>query len=136
MVLWVVSFEPLLKLGVGTAFAVEYDYAYLAGGIEPRFKTSFGSYLALAPLERVLLQLSGMLGSPLGALIAAGIVSPWLPTANVVCWVIFWLTVLMNIVALSAEIAGLRHLGRVRLPGASSAMAVVEIRAWLRTAHR
>jgi hypothetical protein len=66
MLLWVACFEPLLKLGVGTALSVQYDYAYLYGGVEPRFKPSFGSYLALTPLKRVVLQIAGMVGSPLG----------------------------------------------------------------------
>ncbi len=34
LALWITSFEPLLKVGVGTALGVEYDYAYLYGGLE------------------------------------------------------------------------------------------------------
>jgi hypothetical protein len=39
MALLVTSLEPLIKLSAGTALGVEYDYAYLYGGVEPRFKS-------------------------------------------------------------------------------------------------
>lgn len=84
MLLWVACFEPLLKLGVGTALSVQYDYAYVYGGHKPRFKLSFGSYLALTPLKRVVLQMAGMVGSSLGALVASQIAGASLPAARVV----------------------------------------------------
>jgi hypothetical protein len=43
--LWVTTFQPLVKCSVGRAIGVGYDYAYLYGGWEPRFKMNYGSYL-------------------------------------------------------------------------------------------
>jgi hypothetical protein len=63
----VTTFQPLLKVAVGRALGVGYDYAYLYGGLEPRFKMNYGSYLAAARPARVLLHLSGTIGSPLAA---------------------------------------------------------------------
>ena len=128
MLLWVACFEPLLKLGVGTALSVQYDYAYLYGGVEPRFKPSFGSYLALTPLKRVVLQISGMVGSPLGALVASQIAGTSLPAARVVSWVVFWIVVLMNVGGIAAELAYVRRIGPIRIPEGSATMAIVELR--------
>jgi hypothetical protein len=48
---------------------------------------SFGSYLTLPPLRRALVQLAGMPGSMLGALIAAELFTPALPAIRIVSWV-------------------------------------------------
>ena len=130
--LWIMSFEPLIKLGVGTAFGVIYDYAYLYGGLEPRFKMKYGSYLALAPLPRALLQFAGTVGSPLGALIAASICGSILPTASVIGWVAFWILVLINAGGVVSEVAGVRRLGGMRLPPGSASEMVAELRCWWR----
>jgi hypothetical protein len=111
MALLVTSLEPLIKLSAGTALGVKYDYAYLYGGVEPRFKMSFGSYLTLPPLRRALVQFAGMPGSMLGALIAAELFTPALPTAGIVSWVVFWLVLAVNIGGLIGELAGVRRLG-------------------------
>jgi hypothetical protein len=128
MLLWVACFEPLLKLGVGTALGVHYDYAYVYGGHEPRFKLSFGSYLVLTRLKRVVLQISGMVGSPLGALVASQIAGASLPAARVVSWVVFWIAVLMNVYGIAAELAYVRHIGPIRIPEGSATMAIIELR--------
>jgi hypothetical protein len=128
MLLWVASFEPLLKLGVGTGLSVQYDYAYVYGGHEPRFKLSFGSYLALTPSKRVVLQISGIVGSALGALLASQIAGASLPAARVVSWVVFWIVVLMNVSGFAAELAYVRRIGPIRIPEGSATMAIVELR--------
>jgi hypothetical protein len=132
MLLWALTFEPLLKVGVGTAFGIDYDYAYLYGRIEPRFKLNFGSYLSAAPLKRAVLHLSGMIGSPLGALIAALLFASWLPPAHLISLVVFWLTVAVNLGSLGAAIAGVRQIGGFQLSDSSSTMAFIEMRCWLR----
>ena len=133
MLLWVSSFEPLLKLSVGTALGVEYDYAYLYGGVEPRFKMKFGTYLSLAPLKRAVLQFAGMLGSPLGALIAARLCAPTLPIARVVALILFGLLVITNIAGLVTELANVRRIGKMRLPPGSANELIAELRCWWRT---
>jgi hypothetical protein len=132
MGLWVMSFEPLLKLSVGTALGVEYEYAYLYGGVEPRFKMKFGSYLTISPLRRAIVQFAGTLGSPLGALVAARLY-PALPTAQVITWIAFWLLVLVNVSGVVTELAGVRRLGKLRLPPGSANEMIVELRCWGRT---
>lgn len=133
MGLWIVSFEPLVKLSVGTALGVDYDYAYLYGGVEPRFKMQFGSYLSLAPLRRAIFQFAGTLGSPLGALIAAWLYASTLPTARVIGWIAFWLLVLVNVSGIVTEFAGVRRIGKSRLPPGSANEMIVELRCWWRT---
>jgi hypothetical protein len=133
MGLWVTAFEPLIKLSVGTALGVEYDYAYLYGSVEPRFKMKFGSYLSLAPLRRAIVQFAGTLGSPLGALIAARLYEPTLPTACVVSLIVFWLVLLTNVSGVVSELAGVRKLGKMRLPPGSANEMVVELRCWRHT---
>jgi hypothetical protein len=132
MGLWVMSFEPLIKVGVGTALGVDYDYAYLYNGFEPRFKMKFGTYLALPPLRRVIVQFAGTLGSPLGALLAARLY-PELSTASVITWVVFWILVLINASAMAAEFAGVHRLGKLRFPPGSANEMVVELRCWWRS---
>jgi hypothetical protein len=127
MILWVVSFEPLLKLSTGTALGVKYEYAYLYGGVEPRFKMNFGSYLAISPFKRAIVQVSGMIGAALGALIAASLFDGTLPTAHVVALIVFWLTVLANLADLVAGITGIRRIGPIRMPEGSATMAIIEL---------
>jgi hypothetical protein len=133
MGLWVMAFEPLIKLSVGTALGVEYDYAYLYGRVEPRFKMKFGSYLSLTPLRRAIVQFAGTLGSPLGALLAARLFAPELPTARVISLIVFWLVVLTNVSGVISELAGVRKLGKMRLPPGSANEMVVELRCWWHT---
>jgi hypothetical protein len=132
MGLWVMSFEPLLKLSVGTALGVEYEYAYLYGGVEPRFKMKFGSYLTISPLRRAIVQFAGTLGSPLGALVAARLYSA-LPTAHVITWIAFWLLVLINVSGIVTELARARRLGKLHFPPGSASEMIVELRCWGRT---
>jgi hypothetical protein len=133
MLLWVGSFEPLLKVGVGTALGIEYDYAYLYGGAEPRFKMKFGTYLALAPFRRALVQFAGTLGSPLGALTAARLCADMLPNARIISLIAFWLLVIINLGGLIAELARVRRIGAMRLPPGSANELVTELRCWWRT---
>jgi hypothetical protein len=133
MALLVTSLEPLIKLSAGTALGVEYDYAYLYGGVEPRFKMNFGSYLALPPLRRALVQLAGAAGSMLGALIAAELFSPALPAARIASWIVFWLVLVVNAGGLIAELAGARRLGPLSVPPGSATALVEELRCWRRT---
>lgn len=133
MALLVTSLEPLIKLSTATALGVEYDYAYLYGGVEPRFKMKFGSFLKLSPLRRALVQLAGTPGSMLGALIAADLLTPALPAAGIVSWIVFWLVLALNAGGLIAELAGVRRLGPIRVPPYSATALVDELRCWRRT---
>jgi len=83
LVIWITTFQPLLKLAVGLALGVRYDYAYLLG-VEPRIKLRFGTYLAASRPARILLHLSGCIGSALAAWVVGRLARPTLPlTATV-----------------------------------------------------
>jgi hypothetical protein len=87
-VLWTIAFQPLIKVTVVYLLGVRYEYAYLYG-IEPRFKMCFGQYLAQARYVRLLLHLSGTIGSPMGAWLPTVFVDPSLRIAIYVCWELF-----------------------------------------------
>lgn len=125
--IWITAFQPLVKIGVGYLLGVDYEYAYFYG-VEPRFKMRHGDYLAVPRWGRILLHLSGMVGSPLGA---------WLPTiclsqdmwpALDVCWIAFWIVVAINLASFFAAMAGVRRVGPVKLSMSSGGMAATEIR--------
>jgi hypothetical protein len=96
MLLWVSSFRPLIKVGSRTALGIAYGYTYLSRGIEPRFKTDFGSYLALSAWKRMIFHLSGTLGSPLGAGLVAVIADERLWVAKLTSWAAFWIVLAIN----------------------------------------
>jgi hypothetical protein len=127
MAIWVTAFQPLVKVSVGIALGIGYEYAYLFG-IEPRFKMNFGSYLAAARWKRIALHLSGMVGSPGGAMIVASAAEAKLPITAVVCWVVFWILVSMNVIPFVAAVMGVRRLGRLRMDEGSGGSAGIELR--------
>ncbi len=131
MILMAAALQPLLKVSIGTLFGVHYDYVYLYWGFEPRFKMSYGSYLAIAPLRRSLLHFSGMIGTPLAALVVARITAALLPTASIISWSVFWLTAVVNIFALILAVLGIRRFAGIWLPEGSPTSAIIELRDWL-----
>ena len=60
-----VTLQPLLKIAVGHLLGIRYSYFYVWGHYEPRFKMRYGTYLCAERWRRVLLHLSGTVGSPL-----------------------------------------------------------------------
>lgn len=125
--IWIAAFQPLLKIGVAYLIGVDYEYAYFYG-VEPRFKMRHGDYIAAPRWGRILLHISGMAGSPLGA---------WLPTiclsqdmwpALDFCWVALWIVVAINLASFFAAMAGVRRIGPVKLSTSSGGVAASEIR--------
>ena len=127
MGIWAIAFQPLVKVAIGTALGVGYDYAYLYG-IEPRFKMSFGSYLAEPRWKRILLHLSGMAGTPLGVMLVAMAAGAKLPVSALICWAAFWIAVAINLVSLVAATLGVRRLGTFRADDTSGGAAGIELR--------
>ncbi len=127
VLVWVVSFQPLLKVSVGYLVGIDYDYAYLYG-MEPRFKMRYGEYLAAPRWARIVLHVAGMAGSPLGAYLVAISLGDTTWVARLVCWLIFWLTVAINFASLGAGLAGVRRLGKLRLSLSSGGVAGQELR--------
>lgn len=125
--LWTISFQPLIKILIGSLLGIRYAYAYLLGP-EPRFKMRFGSYIAAPRLARILLHLFGTIGSPLGAWLPTRFLPPGLRVATTFCWVLFGIVVLINVAPLVLALAGLWRVGPLKLSLGSAASAALEIR--------
>jgi hypothetical protein len=126
-IVWTTTFQPLVKVAVGTALGVSFDYAYLEGPYEPRFKISYGTYLARPRWVRILFHLSGVVGSPLGIYLAGALMAPVLPTAAKVCDVIFWILNAVNLAGFVGGTMGRRKLGPFRAAVSSGGMAGTEL---------
>ena len=127
---WMVTFEPLIKLMVGTLIGVRYDYFYLLG-IEPRLKMSYGTYLSKPRLLRIIVHLSGTVGSPLAAYLAYWLLSHTLPGAAALCYGAFWVLVVINLVNFFAPMLGVHRIGPMPLSMSSAGSAAMEIREGL-----
>ena len=126
--IWTTAFQPLIKVGVGRLLGVGYEYAYLYG-VEPRFKMRFGEYLARPRYARLLLHLSGMIGSPLGAWLPILFIGDSMKIAEYVCWAIFWVVVAINAGSFIAMLTGQAYrAGRLRLADGSGGSAAIEVR--------
>ncbi len=111
-----------MKIGVGYLLGVGYEYAYFNRG-EPRFKMRFGDYLAAPRWARIVLHLSGTIGSPLGAWLVMICLPSDLRIAIDVCWAIFWIVVAVNVFGFVVAIAGVRKLGPMKASASSGGAA-------------
>ncbi|MGH7813931.1 MAG: hypothetical protein ACREQI_08020 [Candidatus Binataceae bacterium] len=127
LALAVTALQPIVKVAAGRMLGVGYEYAYLKG-VEPRFKMAYGSYLACPRGSRVVFHLSGAIGSPLGALIAALIANGSLPLTATIAWWTFWVVVAINLASLAIGLAGIARIGPLRTADASCGVAGAEIR--------
>jgi hypothetical protein len=128
---WTGTFQPLVKAGTGSTLGINFDYAYLEGPMEPRFKIRFGTYLAQPRWKRIIFHLSGIVGSPLGLITAAALMRPVLPGTARVCMAIFWILNAVNLVSFAGGAMGQRKLGPMRVASSSGGVAGVECReAW------
>jgi hypothetical protein len=129
-VIWITTFQPLIKFGCGRAVGVRYDYAYLYG-VEPRLKMDYGSYLASSRAARIVLHLSGMVGSPLAAWFIANVLPPEMGLAKKLCWYAMWALITTNVVTLMVGLLGFRRIGGFRMRDSSSGAAASEMREGL-----
>lgn len=125
--IWMMTFQPLVKIAVGYLLGVEYEYTYLYG-VEPRFKMRYGDYLAAPRWARILLHLSGTIGSPLGVWIAIVCLPTDLRIAIDICWAAFWIVVAINVFSFLAALFGLKELGPFRASYSSGGSAALELR--------
>lgn len=125
--IWATTFQPLIKFACGRAIGVRYDYAYLYG-LEPRLKMDFGSYIAAPRAARIMLHLSGTVGSPLAVWIVWLLLPPGMTLARVLCWYGMWVLIGINAVTLLVGLAGIRRVGGFRLRDSSSGAAAAELR--------
>ncbi len=125
--IWMMTFQPLVKIGVGYLLGVGYEYAYFYNA-EPRFKMRFGDYLAAPRWARIVLHLSGTIGSPLGAWLVLICLPSDLRIAIDVCWAIFWIVVAVNIAGFIVALAGVKKLGPMKASAGSGGAAALELR--------
>ena len=125
--IWTTAFQPLIKIGVGYLLGIEYEYAYFYG-VEPRFKMRYGDYMAAPRWARVVLHLSGTIGSPLGAWLAMICLPADLTIAIDVCRGIFWVVAAVNIAGFIVALAGIRKLGPMKASASSGGSAALELR--------
>jgi hypothetical protein len=128
--IWIVTFQPLIKLFVGRLAGVHYDYVYLLA-VEPRLKMKYGTYLARPRLVRIIVHLSGTVGSVLAAYLAYLLLRGVLPATATFCIVAFWVLLLVNVVNFIAALAGMHRLGPLPLSLSSAGSAAIEIREGL-----
>jgi hypothetical protein len=126
-VIWMMTFQPLIKIGVGYLLGIKYEYAYLYN-LEPRFKMRYGDYLAAPRWARLVLHLSGTIGSPLGAWLVMMCLPADLRIAIDVCRGIFWVVVAVNVVGFIVALAGWRKLGPMKASASSGGVAALELR--------
>jgi hypothetical protein len=129
-VVWMTTFQPLIKLMAGRLLGVEYDYFYL-WAIEPRIKMRYGTYLTRPRFFRVIVHLAGTIGSPLAAYLAYLMLAQSLPGAATFCLVAFWIVVVINVVNFIAALLGAHRLGPLPLSLSSAGSAAQEIREGL-----
>ena len=125
--IWTMTFQPLVKIAVGYLLGVEYEYAYFYNA-EPRFKMRFGDYLAAPRWARIVLHLSGTIGSPLGAWIVMKCLPTDLRIAIDVCLAIFWIVVAVNVAGFIVAFAGVKKLGPMKASAGSGGVAALELR--------
>ena len=126
MIIWVSTFQPLVKVAAGMMLGVDYEYGYLYG-VEPRFKMKFGTYVSMPRWKRVALHASGMVGSPLGAILVASVVGGTLQIARSACLTVFGITLAINLIAMILALAGIRHLRSLRLADGSGGALGLEL---------
>ena len=101
--------QPLIKISMGIILGVRYSYVYL-WYVEPRFKMSFGTYYKLERWQKLVLQLSGSIGTPI-ALLAGWRVLGDVPLLAFLCLVGALAALLMQVSAFVAVWFGVRKLG-------------------------
>ena len=140
------TFEPLLKIAVGTLLGIRYEYFYIFGlnpeidgatsWPEPHVKMKYGTYVAAPRFWRIVLHLSGCVGSVWAFWIVAGIAGSALPVARATCLILFWLIVALNAALFLMGLAGESSLGKFKLRHSSGASAAREIREALGRSRR
>jgi hypothetical protein len=130
VLIWTVTFQPLIKLAVGRLAGIHYDYVYLLA-VEPRLKMMYGSYLARPRLARIVVHLAGTVGSPLAAYLGYALLRGALPGAAAFCLGAFWVLALINVINFVAALSGAHRLGPLPLSLSSAGAAAQEIREGL-----
>jgi hypothetical protein len=106
------TLQPLVKIAVGHLLGIRYSYFYVWGYYEPRFKMRYGTYLCAERWQRVLLHLSGTVGSPLALWWVSIRAAEVVPGVSAICEVLFWILVGVQVLTFSLGISGVPRLAR------------------------
>jgi hypothetical protein len=101
--------QPLIKISTGILLGVRYSYVYL-WYVEPRFKMRFGTYHQLARWQKLILQLSGSVGTPIALLIGWSVLDD-APLLSMLSLAGALAVALMQVSAFVAVWFGVRKLG-------------------------
>jgi hypothetical protein len=112
-VILTITLQPLVKIAVGHLLGIRYSYFYVWGHYEPRFKMRYGTYLCAERWRRVLLHLSGTVGSPLAFWWVSIRAAEVVPGVSTICEVLFWILVGVQVSTFLLGISGVRRLARV-----------------------
>lgn len=121
-----VSFQPLVKIFVGTLMGIQYSYAYLLGP-EPRFKMRYGTYVQAHRTHRVLFHLSGSVGTPLGLWWVGHRTAPVLPGLAQSLQVLAWLCLASAVLLALAAITHTKRVLGIPVAASSVGAAVEEL---------
>lgn len=130
-----VTLQPLIKMTVGYLAGIRYAYFYF-GGIEPRVKMRYGTYLAATRWRRVMLHLSGTVGSPLAFCWVATMAANDMPDTAAVCWALCWILIVVQVVLFMVVLSGARRsglLGQAHLSSGGSAARELRLVGSIRT---
>ena len=105
-----VALQPPVKIAVGVLTGIRYSHFFFFG-VEPRFKMRYGTYLCAERWVRVLLHLSGTVGSPFAFWWVAIRTEEVLPRASAICWALFLLLVAVQVSTFLLGVAGVKRLG-------------------------
>jgi hypothetical protein len=88
----------------------------------------FGDYLAAPRWGRIVLHLSGTVGSPLGVWLVIVCLPTDLRIAIDVCWAMFWIVVVINVISFFVALFGIRKIGPFKASFSSGGSAALELR--------
>ncbi|MFT4713802.1 MAG: hypothetical protein ACJAVI_002969 [Candidatus Azotimanducaceae bacterium] len=109
VVILALCLQPLIKTYTGLLLGVRYSYVFL-WYFEPRFKMQFGSYHELVRWKKLLLQLSGSVGTPIALLVGWRILAD-APLLSTLCLGFAAIAALMQVAAFVAVLCGVRKVG-------------------------
>lgn len=124
-VILMTTLQPLVKVAAGVCLGVRYSYVWF-WGFEPRFKMRYGTYLAAPRWRRVMVHLAGTLGSPLALLCVALLAAPVQPSVASLCWALFGILLVPQVVPFLLVLLGVGSLGRLRLASRTSGGAAAD----------
>jgi hypothetical protein len=109
IILLALCLQPLTKISTGILLGVRYSYVYL-WYFEPRFKMRFGTYHHLARWKKLILQLSGSVGTPIALLVGWRVLGD-APLLAMLSLAGALMVALMQVGAFAAVWFGVRKLG-------------------------